>query len=275
MGLPPAKLYLDDIEEIVDLFSRALPAHQDSAGGVPPIEKTFEIGQKQCNRIDDLASIALRTAELKIEVRREYSSLSLTLDRTHSWWMPFDLSKEEAWGTARKLQSIFEQRRMLLGQFAHKLWLVPPLLGTLFPAIQLLPGSTAKAAAAISYLVLLVIWGLGFRRHSLVICRHRAAELAGHHERKEKLLIVLFTAVISIFGTLAVQYAIHKLWPWVSMNNPRRRSCSQRPRADCLISSSGSRRTSSKSFFVAVERMELNGRGRLCVPTFPLRRASD
>jgi hypothetical protein len=41
--LPPAKLYLDDIEQIIRILTEALGTEQDSTGGVEPVELLFQI----------------------------------------------------------------------------------------------------------------------------------------------------------------------------------------------------------------------------------------
>ncbi len=211
--LPPAKLYLDDIVEIVQLFSRALPMKRDSSGGVSAIVTKFEVGQKQCDDINDLPKIAKQTTNFNLEVRRKYDSAKLYVSRYNSDWYWSGLDDEEVWATARKLQSIFEQRQLRWRKLIDGLNFIPLVVGLLMPLVLLFRNTAKEISAFLVVSAFMLFWFATLRRHSIVVFRYRSDLTAMKDERTEKVFLILATAFISVLGTVLVQFLIHRWWP--------------------------------------------------------------
>jgi hypothetical protein len=213
--LPPAKLYLDDVAEIVQLFSSQLPLKPDSAGGWLPCITKFEVGQKQCNDIDDLPKIARETIDFKIEVQRErYNAITLSVRRYSTSWSGHSLNDDLAWSTARQLQAIFKPRQRHLRKFLEGLYLLPIVLGGLLSVVIPLIHSNTKAIDFfIIALVLYVVVFITVRRHTLVVFRYGSDLAARRDERIGKIVQIGATAILAVLGTLTVQFLVHRWWP--------------------------------------------------------------
>jgi len=63
--LPPARLYLDDLESIVELFRSVVPEEQK------PLNVTYTIGKFECTELEELKNFGERTSELEISLERD------------------------------------------------------------------------------------------------------------------------------------------------------------------------------------------------------------
>jgi hypothetical protein len=210
--LPPAKLYLDDIAEIVETLSASLPEEEDEFGEVVPITVRFEVGQKECDTLDDLQKMAKVSTKFEVLVKRKRAMASLHANGHHAAWIWYGLEGEVPWITARKLQTIFKQRersiRSRLGRFDLLAILVA------LSAFSLLIRNTKASILIFFGLLALTIGSVtAFRGHTIVILRYRNEKQAGRDERIEKILYIALTAVLSVAGTLLVTFLIHKIWP--------------------------------------------------------------
>ncbi len=72
--LPPAKLYLDDITEILQILTDSSPDYQ----------ATFVAGQSKCDTLDDLKELRGRTTHfvMNISSPRKHQTLELTPSAT-------------------------------------------------------------------------------------------------------------------------------------------------------------------------------------------------
>jgi hypothetical protein len=105
--LPPARLYLDDVETIVDLFTQA--ADSESTTSV------LSVGKFDCSTIEDLKQLGLpRAIRFRIEVKTESSSVAiLRIDPSTTFWIfgP-GLRPHDAFKVYGGLQAIFEVRKI-------------------------------------------------------------------------------------------------------------------------------------------------------------------
>ncbi len=121
--LPPAKLYLDDIQEILQILT-------DSN---PDCEASFVAGQSKCDTLDDLQELRGRATYfvMNISSPRKHQTLELTPSATR---IHIDESGTN-WSRGRKyvnVAAIFEKRKLRLKSAVHSL---APLL---FAALCLL-----------------------------------------------------------------------------------------------------------------------------------------
>src|SRR5216683_7860540 len=96
--LPPARLYLNDIHEIVEIFraARNYEEHMFSEFKFAPDSRetiSFECGNKTCDTFEELKKIGGTTRKFKVEVANSFgSSHSLRVDRYGSSWWSYGVS---------------------------------------------------------------------------------------------------------------------------------------------------------------------------------------
>jgi len=76
-ALPPARLYLEDIEEIVSIFRTLVDRVPNSGGEDPAMQVTCSIGDHICDSVSDLPKIARLAQDLEIEVRKGSTAIKL------------------------------------------------------------------------------------------------------------------------------------------------------------------------------------------------------
>src|SRR5579863_7426490 len=98
--LPQAKLYLDDIKEIVEIL--VAPRSDGTEETVKFLTRTWE-----CNTIEELERLGGRAREFEIHVTSNgrNSSLRMTARRTYLW---LDCPELERWSKHGKIKAIFE-----------------------------------------------------------------------------------------------------------------------------------------------------------------------
>jgi hypothetical protein len=119
-NLPPAKLYLDDIQEIFRILT-------DSD---PDCEASFIAGQSKCDSLDDLKEMRGRTTYfvMNISSPRKHQTLELTpsVTRLHIDELGDQLV---AWSKYVNVAAVFEKRKLRLKSVVHSL--APLLLAAL------------------------------------------------------------------------------------------------------------------------------------------------
>jgi hypothetical protein len=103
--LPPAKLYLDDINEILQILT-------DSSAGC---QASFVAGKSKCDTLDDLKELRGRTTHFVMNISSpgKHQVLELTTSTTqiHVYEMGDQLA---AWSKYVRVAAIFERRRLRL-----------------------------------------------------------------------------------------------------------------------------------------------------------------
>jgi hypothetical protein len=111
-NLPPAKLYLDDIQEIFRILT-------DSD---PDCEASFIAGQSKCDSLDDLKEMRGRTTYfvMNISSPRKHQTLELTpsVTRLHIDELGDQLV---AWSKYVNVAAVFEKRKLRLKSVVHSL----------------------------------------------------------------------------------------------------------------------------------------------------------
>jgi len=225
--LPPARLYLDDIEQIVNVLSTAeRKAIQNRPEMPDPPSPTFQVGNKRTDQIEDLPKITKRTSDLAIRLETKVIELLFDVDSTGTHWWSTGLKRSDAWETHHKLEAIIRPRAVLLGTFAitrlPALYTVLGAAATLSAflawtaayvlAHKLVPHSVAwwqaliiglleGAAPVVAFKLRYVILG----PKSTVTLRYSYDQAARREERNSRLLFAVLGFVLGVAGTLLTQ----------------------------------------------------------------------
>lgn len=110
--LPPAKLYLDDITEILQILTDSSPDYQ----------ATFVAGQTKCDTLDDLKELRGRATHfvMNISSPRKHQTLELTPSATR---IHIDEIGDQllAWSKYVNVAAIFERRKLRLKSVVHSM----------------------------------------------------------------------------------------------------------------------------------------------------------
>jgi hypothetical protein len=111
-NLPPAKLYLDDINQILQILT-------DSN---PDCETSFVAGQSKCDSLEDLKELQGRTTSfvMNISSPRKHQTLELTPSTTR---LNIDELGDQlvAWSKYVNVAAVFEKRKLKLKSVVHAL----------------------------------------------------------------------------------------------------------------------------------------------------------
>src|SRR5258708_7952386 len=229
--LPPARLYLNDIQEIVEIFRAARNYEEHRFSGLeklaPDSRETisFECGNKTCDTFDELKKIGGTTSKFKVEVANSFgSSHSLHIDRHGTSWLSYNVSNDGKWATYRKLESIYSHRkirwRAAIGALGFWTWMGVSLFGN--TVVVFLIGKFTRlwpnGAGWIFIYILLSngVLALALFRNTVVVLQD-SSEPSGFKGILSKSIPQIVGAILAAFlgvvGTLLVQYIHRKLWP--------------------------------------------------------------
>jgi hypothetical protein len=231
--LPPAKLYLDDIEAIVALFQTARSNYPD-----PQFTKEdsvassvhFRHGNELFDDVQDLARLGGTSLDFEVELLSEgsYRHSRLVVSNLGVHWRADSLSEDGEWWLSRQLEAVFERRitrwrnayQNIFKVIPNWAWLVASALIVIsidwnseWRKMAALKGIGLLLFLAISIGALLVHY-FGILRHSVVIFRRsdeRIFQLSSEDWRK-----YIVGAIVGVLGTLAAQILtklLNKLWP--------------------------------------------------------------
>jgi hypothetical protein len=104
--LPPARLYLDDVQQIVTLFTQAADSENTKT--------VFSVGKFDCTTIDDLRELGRRSTNFKIRVMASDSVVAeLRIDKFRAAWYGGGLgSMDKGFRVYGQLQALFNIRRI-------------------------------------------------------------------------------------------------------------------------------------------------------------------
>jgi hypothetical protein len=111
--LPPARLYLDDIEEVATILAAALEettAVTKQGEKATDIQTKFRIEDKVAPQIRDFEHLKKRTHDLTVIVSKGNFQAMLIITGSDTRWLSVDLSREKSWDTYSKLKTIFDQK---------------------------------------------------------------------------------------------------------------------------------------------------------------------
>jgi hypothetical protein len=105
--LPPARLYLDDLEHVIQIFRETPNAH-----GTEPESVTFQLGSTSCNEFGDLRKLGKKPSALSMTVEHSNGFAGrLEITPQGARWWAVGQTTDEAWATYRKLEALFQSRR--------------------------------------------------------------------------------------------------------------------------------------------------------------------
>jgi hypothetical protein len=234
-SLPPARLYLDDIEEIAGILRESLASIESSQSESArqkrstrvktkvqvddrssELVKDFERLRKRAHRLE----LRVSTEELLLHdnwINRAYAEFEVSPYSTS--WRTWGISREKEWDIHSKLATVFAEKKVWWKEVAHKVpvWLVV-LVGILGGSLSQLGGGltihqlVALRAIGIIVGVLLILWLTFFAltyRHSMVILRYSADQQATREERRSNLLLVILGSVLTLIGEYVLKRFFH------------------------------------------------------------------
>jgi hypothetical protein len=216
--LPPAILYLDDLELILSVF-RGMHEHFDrwdrAPNGKPELLVFKFDGNLVAESIEDLRKRGGKTSDFQIQYTPPdpmYGRLTLTCGSTNIRWSSYSLPTEAEWIVQGQLEQIFKKRRQRLKILGQKVpwWIISPAW---FATIAL--QFKSWRSAAIIYGLLLTLSSIelyGIFGHTRIY--FRPSDSQGFVERhKDKVIVALIAAVTGFAFNIFLQYLIHKWWP--------------------------------------------------------------
>jgi hypothetical protein len=236
--LNPARLFLDDIEEIIRIFVEAerdrngrLPGNPDEA-----LKPSFRVGNQTCDELADLARIYPPfTNTFLVQVQRTGFDAFVHIDTGSTRWFAYGLNDNEEWGLFHKLEPIFEKRRLAWKSALHShprasymvygaasallLFLVPTLF--LIPFINRVPRIASlltnltefSVLGTVTLVVLFLALRLGLRSHSVVIFRNHSDYSTQRRALIWKTIPEFVKIVAGFLLGLLTLYFKHKFWP--------------------------------------------------------------
>src|SRR5438445_1175340 len=107
---PPARLFLDDLDEIVDILKALVSTAPTTDSAVTSV--TFSCGHQYSNEITDVPRMLRNNPELEIRIAKGSTGTTLGIRPWSSawWWSSADYTKENRWSAFHNLETIFKRR---------------------------------------------------------------------------------------------------------------------------------------------------------------------
>jgi hypothetical protein len=223
---PPARLFLDDIEEILRTLAAAL-RHPEEDPTLPPAAKaTFAIRNQECDDVQELTKIAKKTTHLSISVER-----STLLPEAHffvredsSYVAAVGFTREEQLSLYHKLAPIFERRNLWLRTliWSHRvrsfgaliaLCLVVLALPLIFILKRGFPHPTRTIVVALLLVSTISTLWVTLSYHSIIILRHSSEPSPLRQELVNKFPLLAISNILTFLLTVLGLYLKHKYWP--------------------------------------------------------------
>ncbi len=219
---PPARLFLDDIEEIVRILVDATEKKEKSIrpDKSAKITLTLTIKDQVCDEVQEVTKIARKTFDLSIDADAQgsLSGTCLSFDRHRTHLFAIGFTREEKLGIYHKLVPIFKRRNLWLATLIHShRALVLTLIAVLCLASWALlkkPTTWIQAhMAALPGIALTTIFLATAFHHSVIILRHSSEHSPLRQELAQKIPVVVISSVLTFLLTLLGFYLKHKYWP--------------------------------------------------------------
>lgn len=228
-SFPPARLFLDDIEEIVRELVSALENHHQRAREHSDAETkvTFTIRDQVCDEVLELPKIAAKTTDLNISVEKgKWSEISLDFHERFTTIFCLTFAKQEKIAIFHKLNPIFQRRQLRWNTLVHS-------HDSLGAAINFIPYVVAVASVVLlrskqtplwipiltgvlSVATIITIWATRLH-HCIVVLRPSSEPSPVRQGLRDKLPATLIGiaigSVLTFFLTVLGYYLKHKYWP--------------------------------------------------------------
>ena len=106
-GFPPAKLYLDDMREIIEIFRESTEYKTSERNKDEPERLVFECDDKSCETLEDLQTIGAKTVNFVVTFDLQGVAHELTIHTTLIFWRFYGLKREGGWDTYFLFQKDF------------------------------------------------------------------------------------------------------------------------------------------------------------------------
>jgi len=221
--LPPARLYLDDIEMVIKVFQEAKQNQTDKPEKQPVLK--FEIENQVCTELADLPKITEATKNLTMEVNMPNFSGFLRISPKATHWDTFGLERTEEWSVHSKLEPIFRARERAMVALTRKmptgaigvamgiivaLIVFPYLVSYSIPNMYYpLPSARGLYVVGLILVVLLASYETLTSSHTVVVLRPYSESSAERDKSfRSKVWDVAKIVLAAIVGAL-----IYKFWP--------------------------------------------------------------
>ena len=226
---PPARLFLDDIEEIVRILVEAIEGGKEvpnRPGQNAKTQVTFTIKDQECDDVQELPKIAPRTTRLSIAVAAQdwLPSATLGFSRLSASLSLYGFTRERKLSIYHSLSPVFKRRKRWSATLAHPLrvlaltllallilimivvlFTLPSLSHTLRMLGDIVMGLLAVAVAAAA---VATTWD-----RSIIILRPSSERSALRQEMVSRALPVAIGCVLTFLLTVLGMYIKHKYWP--------------------------------------------------------------
>jgi hypothetical protein len=222
---PPARLFLEDIDEIVRILVEAAATQRPSDNGDKP-KVTLTTKGQVCDTVEELPKIAKKTLDLSVEVEtQKWSIASVKFYRYGTYLGFYGVPTSEKLIIFHKLEPIFRRRNRWLAAlvipFSRSIVTLVMLLALASVALVFIPIKHAPPRLHYVFSLLSVTIASAFliirRHHSIVILHHSSEPSAVSQGLRDKLPAALIGAtlgsVLTFLLTMLGLYLKHKYWP--------------------------------------------------------------
>ncbi len=219
--LPPARLFLDDVEEVVAVF-------QDGTRyGLWPSEEAltlrFVVKDLECDSVEDLQELAGNTLQFSIEVTKGtgYVVELVAGSDTRSRVTFFGVTDDGKRLLYARILEIFDRRTVMWKYILHRIpwWVYVVGIYSLFlflvqfiPALKEWSWIAPLASVALALLLLGYVWYSATVRYTVIELRY-LRERSGALRTLKSWLPYLVAAILGSIVTVAADRIIRAIWP--------------------------------------------------------------
>jgi hypothetical protein len=222
-GFSPARLFLDDIEQIVRILVEATENAKEKwtqPGVDAKTSVTLAINDQICDEVEELPKVAMRTTNLSIRVvvPKSLPETSLTFGKQSNWLRLVGFTREQEFAIYYKLLPIFKRRNRWWGTVVrtHRTLLLT-LLVLMNIALFLIPRKHAPTwlvlGIGIPGMLLSVAFLAAIWSHTIIILRHSSQRSTLRQEMMSKAIPIAVGCILSFILGLLTLYLKHKYWP--------------------------------------------------------------
>lgn len=225
--LPAAKLYLDDVEEIVRILTEAEAKSEKANYGQTQPQIELEVEDQKCDELADLPKVHPPVARnFLVGIDRTGFHAYVRLSTSHSTWNVYGLGTDEQWGLFHKLERVFEARRRPWKNLLHShrglSYALEGASSAMFVSLLSLAVLTfgrvsrGRTDAIIVWVVLcgalaIALW-LGLKTHSIVILQTRSHHFSERHQTAWRVVPDIVKLVLAFLLGLVAEYMRHRFW---------------------------------------------------------------
>jgi hypothetical protein len=218
----PAKLFLDDIEQIVHILVEAAESRKETwKRENSKTEVMLAVKDQVCDEVQELPRIAMRTNDLsvRVEVKNSLPQASLTFSKYSTQLRTVGFTREQELSIYHNVAVIFKRRNRWLATFVRS---YQTLIRSLFVSLFLVfialsfkkqtPLMVGIAPALLS-LAIGITALVGTWQHSVIILRRSSERDEHRQDQRTKALLVFLGYVLAFVLGLVSMYLKHKYWP--------------------------------------------------------------